>query len=187
MYRLVSGTVALFAVATMVACSDMSNTTTPFSASAPIAAVGGSGGGGGGTGGGGGGGGGAARPCAILTFGIVNNPTISSSVAPFWQANSYYMGQATGSTEKSCDAVPGAVMTWSDISNLNDGCDLSVPRFVGATYAKYGLKPMSRYDQYFTYYTGSSCVGTVRTIRATLTDITTGTVISTMTTSWTVG
>jgi hypothetical protein len=46
---------------------------------------------------------------------------------------------------------------------------------------------MSRFDQYFNYYTGASCIGTVRTIKAILTDQSTGTVLSTMTTTWTVG
>jgi hypothetical protein len=127
------------------------------------------------------------RPCAILTFNIVNNTLLSGSVAPYWQPNLGYGGQAIGTTEKSCDTIAGAVMSWSDITGTNDGCDLSVASFVGSTYAKYGQKPMSRYDQLFYYYTGANCIGTSRTIQATLTDRTTGAVLSTMTTTWIVG
>jgi hypothetical protein len=182
MSRLSQVFVAAFAVVSLAACSEVTSPTGPAVATARL-----SGSGGGGGGGGGGGATGGVRPCAILTFSIVNNAVLSTSVAPFWQANSYYAGQAVGSTEKSCDLVPGAVMSWTDITGTNDGCDLTVAQFVGATYVKYGLKPMSRYDQFFSYYTGANCIGTARTIQATLTDRTTGTVLSTMTTTWIVG
>ncbi len=88
-----------------------------------------------------GGGGGATRPCAILTFDILNNLALSTNVAPFWQPSTYYYAQATGSTDKSCDALPGAVMTFTDISALNDGGEPRTPQFVGATH------PVSTYPR----------------------------------------
>ena len=177
MSRQASCALSVLALATLVACSDVTSPRSTTFASAGAFA----------SGSGGGGGGGSTRPCAILTFSIVNNLILSSSVAPYWQPNSGYGAQAVGSTEKSCDAIPGAVMQWTDLTGTNDGCDTSIPQFVGATYLKYGLKPMSRFDQVFYYQTGSSCVGTTRTIKATLIDKSTGAVLSTMTTVWVVG
>ncbi len=179
MYRRLTAGFAVAAVAFSLACSNAASSDSAFAPSPPATPFA--------SGGSGGGGGGSVRPCAILTFGIVNNTVLSSSVAPYWQPNTAYGAQAIGSTEKSCDTVPGAVMIWTDITGTNDGCDATIPRFVGATYAKYGLKPMSRFDQYFVYSTGDNCIGTTRTIKATLIDQTTGAVLSTMTTTWLVG
>lgn len=179
--------VALIVLSVLAACSD-AVAPTPTQGPAVVAlrsggsGSGGSGGSGGG--GGGGGGGGSTRPCAILTFDIINNLALSTNVAPFWQPNSYYYAQATGSTEKSCDALPGAVMTFADISGLNDGCEPRIPQFVGATYLKYGLKPMSRYSIAFPYFTGTTCLGITRTIQATLTDTATGTVLGRTSKTW---
>ncbi len=182
MSRFINGVVTAFVLTAVVACSDITN---PASfASAPTARLsGGSGGGGGGSTGGGG----TVRPCAITSFGIVNNAVLSSSVAPYWQNGSYYTAQAIGTTEKSCDVIPTAVMRFTDETGTNDGCDAVIGNFIGSTYAKYGTKPMSRFDQYFSYFTGTYCVGTSRTIRATLFDSATGAVYSTMTTNWIVG
>jgi len=180
---LVGGALAAFALVTLAACSDV---TSPASSPTAVARLsGGSGGGGGSVGGGGGGGG--VRPCAITSFSIVNNSVLSSSVAPYWQPNQYYLGQAIGTTEKSCDTIPTAVMRFTDETNTNDGCNATIGNFIGSTYAKYGTKPMSRYDQFFSYFTSDSCVGTSRTIRATLYDSATGAVYSTTTFNWIVG
>lgn len=186
MSRLATTLLTALALTSVVACSDITNPS-GNSVAAVARMSGGSGGGGGSTTGGGGGGGGSVRPCAITSFSIVNNGSLSSSVAPYWVANSAYIAQAIGTTEKSCDAIPTAVMRFTDETGSDASCSPVINNFIGSTYLKYGTKPMSRYDQFFAYSTGDSCVGSSRIIRATLFDSATGATISSMTYNWIVG
>ncbi|MFM2069834.1 MAG: hypothetical protein RLZZ623_97 [Actinomycetota bacterium] len=147
-------------------------------------AAGGSGGGGGTSTGGGGGGGSAALPCGDLTVSI-NENTLGIIVPSWWQANTFYGGQALGTTTKSCDTIPGLVVTFEDVTSPADSCTVTIGQFWGTQYTKYGIKPISRYASTFYYFTGADCIGHPRTIRATMSNTVTGAVLSTATTIWT--
>lgn len=186
---------AVASVAVLAACSDP---TAPAGGVALVArasggsSTGGGGGGGGGggttTGGGGGGGGGSARPCAILSYGILNNVATSTAVPSFWAPNTYYQAIAAGTAEKSCDVVPNATIVFEDITGPSDGCEVVLSPWVNnPAYLnpKYGAKPLSRYQEGFIYYTGPDCVGKPRVLRATLTDPSVGGKVTSVTVNWT--
>jgi hypothetical protein len=119
-----------------------------FVAASPAMAAGGSGGGGAG-----GGGATAATPksCGNLTL----TTSLSSLGAP----------QVSGSTEKTCDGLTGLVIRFTDTTPA-EGCSLTIPNFIGATYFKYGVRPPSRYASGI--YAYGACAGTSHTLSATL-------------------
>jgi hypothetical protein len=133
-----------------------------FVASSPAMASGGSGGGGGGatataT---------APKPCGNLTL----TTSLTSLGTP----------QVSGSTEKSCDGLTGLVIRFTD-TTLSDGCSLTIPNFIGATYFKYGVRPPSRYASGI--YAYGACAGTSHSLSATLS--LNGVDLSTATTTYT--
>ncbi len=171
----------LLALAGLAACSDATGPqSTPL-----VSLASGSGGGGTSTGGGGGG---TAKPCAILTYAILNDVVTKAVVPSFWQPNMGYVAYASGSAEKTCDVIPNATIVFEDISGLNDGCEVRLTPWVNnPNYLnpKYGAKPMSRYQETFIYYTGASCLGQPRVLRATLTDPSAGGLTTSVTLNWT--
>ena len=185
MKRKLAGAAALLALAGLAACSDATGPqSTPL-----VSLASGSGGGGGGTStGGGGGGGGTAKPCAILSYAILNDVVTKTAVPSFWLPNMGYVAYASGTAEKTCDVIPNATIVFEDMSGLNDGCEVRLTPWVNnPNYLnpKYGAKPMSRYQEVFIYYTGASCVGTPRVLRATLTDPSPGGLTTSVTLNWT--
>lgn len=179
--RLTSLAVAAAFATTLVACTDSLSTSPTAGPSVLLAS--GSGGGGGSTGGGG-----SVRPCALLTFAILNNVLTGTVVPSFWLPNSYYTAIASGTTEKSCDAIGSATIVFEDITGPSDGCEVVIAPWVNnPAYLnpKYGNKPMSRYQETFIYYTGASCLGRSRVIKATLTDPSVGGMVSSVTLNWT--
>jgi hypothetical protein len=190
MLRKLSVALALTTITLLTACTD---STAPNTAGQIVQLATGSGGGGSSTGGGGGGGGGSGgggsiRPCAILSLNIYNELQLPSLVPSFWQPNSGYVALVAGTAEKSCDTIGGASIVFEDITGAPDGCEVSISPWVNnPAYLnpKYGAKPMSRYQESFIYYTGSTCLGKQRTIRATLTDPSIGGKVSSVTLKWT--
>ena len=181
MVRKIAGGMILISLVSLAACSDA---TSP-QPTGPLVQLATSSSGGGG---GGGGGGGAARACGLLTFVIANNVLTGTVVPSFWLPNMGYVAYATGTTEKSCDAIPGATVVFEDITGTNDGCDVSLTPWVNnPAYLnpKYGAKPLSRFRESFIYFTGASCVGVPRVLRATLTDPTAGGSVTSVTLNWT--
>jgi hypothetical protein len=180
-----AGATALFALAALAACSDA---TGPQPASQAVQlATGSTGGGGGGGSTSGGGGGGSVRPCAILSYAILNNVATGTVVPSFWGPNMYYQAVASGTAEKSCDAIPNATITFEDMTG-NDGCTVMLTPWVNnPAYLnpKYGAKPMSRYQEGFIYFTGPYCVGRSRVLKATLTDPSVGGRTTSVTLNWT--
>ena len=125
-----------------------------------------------GGGGGGGGGGTTSSSCGGLTAAV----TASVSPAGYWQV--------TGKTATACDSNAGLDVVFADVSPA-DGCTLTIPTFHNASYFKYGVRPVSRYASGY-IYGAASCVGTTRTITATLVDRFSGVVYGNSSTTWTV-
>lgn len=109
-------------------------------------------------------------PCGNLTVAI----TASVSPAGYWQAS--------GKTETSCDSTPGLRIKFVDATPA-DSCTVVIPDFVNASYFKYGVRPISRYASGY-IWSSPECVGSPRTINATLYS-TAGAVLSTASTTWT--
>ena len=182
MSRFITGSILVFVVTVVAACSDATSTQ-PTVANARFSSGSASGGGGAG-----GGGGSSAKPCALLTLNIFNSVLLGTSVPSFWQPNSAYFAQVSGTTEKSCDAIPNATIKFEDLTGTNDGCDIVLTPWVNnPNYLnpKYGAKPMSRYIEGFIYFTGADCLGHSRILKATLTDPSVGGLTSTATLNWT--
>ncbi len=207
---MMSGRVVLCGIAALFlsACSPQSNPASPSTIAGPVLTAtqpsssesviprlaSGSGGGsssGGGTGGGGavsGGGGGSTRPCTILTMTVLNDVVNGLAVPSFWQPNQGYVAQVSGTTEKSCDTIPSATITFDDITGAPDGCQVQLTPWVNNPQylnPKYGAKPMSRFQEAFIYWTGTDCLGKSRRIAATLTDPSVGGKTSAITIDWT--
>jgi hypothetical protein len=183
--RLISVAAAAAFATTLVACTD--NLSTSPTAGPSVLLASGSGGGGGSSTGGGGGGG-STRPCALLTFAILNDVATGTVVPSFWLPNMGYQAIASGTTEKSCDAIGTATIVFEDITGPSDGCEVTIAPWVNnPAYLnpKYGNKPMSRYQETFIYYTGASCLGRSRVLKATLTDPSVGGKVTSVTLNWT--
>ena len=181
MSRYLPGGLALLVLVGLAACSDA---TGPQTANSPISFASG---GGGGTSTGGGGGGGAARRCAILSLTVINNVTLGTSVPSFWQPGNAYVAQIAGTTEKSCDTIGNASIQFDDLTGSSPECQPSLSPWINnPNYLnpKYGAKPMSRFREAFIYYTGTTCLGNPRVIRATLTDPSPGGSVSSVTLTW---
>lgn len=179
-----AGAVAALALTALAACTDA---TGPQS-SAQLVQLATSGGGGSaaGGGGGGGGGGGAIRSCALLTLAVLNNLVTNTTVPSFWQPNMSYVARIAGTTEKTCDVIPGATIVFEDLTG-DSGCSVSLTPWVNnPAYLnpKYGAKPMSRFQEAFIYYTGADCIGRSRVLRATLTDPSAGGATTSVTMNW---
>ncbi len=144
-----------------------------------------SGGSGGGSASGGGGGGGATSTSCAPTSVVLYESTVAPPVANWWLANTTYVGTAQGKANKACDAVPGIVVRFQDVTNADDVCAVSIPQYNGLNYAKYGVKPPSNFRSFFSYSTGDHCVGTSRTIQATMSSSITGEIFGTTTTVFT--
>ena len=169
---------------TLVSAAACSDTTAPTPVSLSPAFASGSAGG---TSTGGGGGGGSVKRCAILSLTVFNDVVNSLAIPSFWQSGNAYVAQVSGSTEKSCDAIGNATIQFEDISDASPECAPALtpwvnnPNYVNP---KYGAKPMSRFREGFIYYTGQSCIGSSRTLRATLTDPSPGGKVSSVTMTW---
>ena len=166
---------------TLVACTD-SSTTGPNARSVVALSSGST------AAGGGGGAGGSVRPCAILSYAIQNDIVNKLVIPSFWQPNNYYQAFAAGITEKSCDTIAGATIAMTDITGVDDGCNVVLSPWVNnPAYLnpKYGAKPMHAFQESFIYATGASCIGVERTLQATLTDPSPGGKVSSVTLKWT--
>ena len=188
MSRYLQGGVGLLVVAGLVGCNDTTGPQPQLANSAVSFSSGSGGGSGGGSSLGGGGGGGSVRRCAILSLAIINNVTLGTTVASFWQPNNAYVAQVAGTTEKSCDAIGNASIKFEDVTGANLECQPVLTSWVnnpGYLNPKYGAKPMSRFREGFIYYTGPNCIGHSRKLKATLTDPSPGGAVSTATLTWT--